>query len=127
MVPHPHVVNGGNAKTIQLPAISLNGFGNLIPMEYGPKHMAIPIPRVSVGTRYNLKNDEYGPPGTPRKNPSLTHLNGYPKIHGIGRYPNGEGRFPGILSRGIPFPIVELSVLNTGYNGLGNLGTHPKT
>gem|GEM_PF-6289750 len=37
------------AKTIQLPAICLNGLGMFAPSVYGPKQMAIPIPIVSVG------------------------------------------------------------------------------
>jgi hypothetical protein len=54
-------------------------------------------------------------------------LNGNPKIPGAGMYPIGVGhRFPGIFNNGIPFPKVVLSVLNIGYNGLGNLGTHQK-
>ncbi|MEI7562324.1 MAG: hypothetical protein WCJ39_00990 [bacterium] len=40
---------GGVAKTIQFPAISLNGFGSFIPKEYGQTHIANPIPRVMVG------------------------------------------------------------------------------
>ena len=49
-----HVVSGGSAKTIQFPHKSLNGFGTAVPTLYGPKHIAIPSHKVSVGTRYNL-------------------------------------------------------------------------
>ena len=98
-----------------------------LPIVYGPKHMAIPSPRVSVGATYNLNTDGYVPPGTPRKNPSVVHLNGNPKNPGAGIYPIGVGhRLPGMFNNGIPFPSVVLSVLNIGYNGLGSLGTHQK-
>lgn len=40
---------GGVANTIQFPPISPNGLGNFTPSEYGQKHIAIPIPSVSVG------------------------------------------------------------------------------
>ena len=52
-----HVVSGGNAKTIQFPHRSLNGFGSALPTVYGPKHMAIPSPSVRVGETYNLNCD----------------------------------------------------------------------
>lgn len=46
-----HLVSGGNANTIQFPHISLNGFGNFAHTVYGPKHIAIPNPKVSVGAK----------------------------------------------------------------------------
>jgi hypothetical protein len=51
------VVIGGKAKTIQFPHISLIGLGSFAPTEYGQKHIAIPNPKVSVGTIYNLNCD----------------------------------------------------------------------
>ena len=111
----PHVVSGGNAKTIQFPKRSLAGFGIAFPTVYGPKHIAIPSPSVRVGTIYNLKTDEYGPPFSPKKKLSVGHLNGNPKIPGIGRYAQSIGhRFPGKVSSGIPFPMLVFSVLNIG-------------
>ena len=44
------LVMGGNAKTIQFHKRSLAGFGIAFPTVYGPKHIAIPNPMVSVGT-----------------------------------------------------------------------------
>lgn len=52
-----HFVSGGNAKTIQFHHRSLNGFGSALPTVYGPKHIAIPSPRVRVGEIYNLNCD----------------------------------------------------------------------
>jgi len=49
-----HFVSDGIAKTIQFPPRSLNGFGTALPTVYGPKHIAIPSPSVSVGAIYNL-------------------------------------------------------------------------
>ena len=45
-----HLVSGGKAKTIQFHKRSLAGFGIAFPTVYGPKHIAIPSPIVSVGT-----------------------------------------------------------------------------
>ena len=67
------LVSGGTANTIQFPPRSLNGFGNILPILYGPKHIAIPSPRVSVGATYNLNNDGYIPHGAPRKKSSVSH------------------------------------------------------
>lgn len=52
-----HVVSGGTANTTQFPPRSLNGLGNVLPTVYGPKHIAIPSPSVSVGATYNLNCD----------------------------------------------------------------------
>ncbi|MEI6775254.1 MAG: hypothetical protein WCL18_11300, partial [bacterium] len=65
---------------------SLNGFGSALPTVYGPKHIAIPSPRVSVGAIYILSRDGRLHPGVPKKNPSVAHLNGNPKNPGAGRY-----------------------------------------
>lgn len=57
------------------------------------------------------------------------HLNGNQNIPGIGRYTGGVvgvNRLPGKVSTGIPFPIVLLSVSNTGASGFGAVGTHQK-
>jgi hypothetical protein len=83
-------------------------------MVYGPKHIAIPNHKVNVGARYNLNREGYGHPVIHKKKLSVAHLNGNPKIHGAGIYPTtGIGhRFPGTVSKGIPFPIVSFNVLN---------------
>jgi len=54
VVSFEHLVIGQNAKTIQFPPKSLNGFGIAFPSEYGQKHIAIPKPIVNVGAIYNL-------------------------------------------------------------------------
>lgn len=123
-------VSGGNAKTIQFPQRSLNGFGNAFPTLYGPKHIAIPNHKVKVGAMQSLNcegyGEGYGHHVFPKKNPSVAHLNGYQKNPGIGRYAGPYGRFPGIFNNGIPLPNVVLSVLNIVQRGFGNFGTHQK-
>ncbi|MEI6672326.1 MAG: hypothetical protein WCL02_02970 [bacterium] len=120
-----HVDGGGAAKTTQFPPRFLNGCGIALPMVYGPKHIAIPTPMVSVGATYNLNTDGYTPQGAPKKNPSVAHFCGNPKnpTNGMG---TTTGNVAGISKTGIPFPSVVLSVLNAPYNGFGNLGTHQK-
>ena len=56
----------GVAKTMQFPPRSLNGFGNALPTVYGPKHIAIPSPNVSVGAKYNLNCEGHAPHKFPR-------------------------------------------------------------
>ena len=108
-----HTVSGGTANTIQFPPRSLNGFGNALPTVYGPKHIAIPSPSVSVGAIYNLNCEGYVPPGVPKKKSSVAHLNGYQKNPGIGKYHTAVGhRLPGIFNSGIPLPSVVFKVLN---------------
>lgn len=90
-----HLVNGQNAKTTQFPPRSLNGFGILEPSEYGPPHIAIPTPRVSVGTIYSLNCDD----GVGRF-PSIP-----PAPAGFGGRTNGVA-LVGNESIGNPFPSV---------------------
>jgi hypothetical protein len=102
----------GIAKTIQLPAISLIGFGSFAPTPYGPTQIAIPIPKVIVGAIYNLNCDVDQPK--------------------IPQAPEGDGGHTGITlsvgkaRSGNHFPSVLLSTLNTMLSGFGALGTHQK-
>ena len=80
------LVSGGTANTIQFPPRSLNGFGNITDVAYGPKHIAIPSPSVSVGDIYILNHDCQVQIGLPRKNLSVGDLAGKPKNPGAGRY-----------------------------------------
>ena len=114
-----HVVSGGTANTIQFPHISLNGFGIAAPTVYGPKHIAIPSPSVSVGAIYNL-NCDHGIPeftGLSERNPSPIPLNvaGTNADHTSGVYGGVPvGIYPGINNTGSHFPIFSLIVLNIG-------------
>lgn len=68
-----HLVSGGNANTIQFPHKSLNGFGIAVHTLYGPKHIAIPSQRVSVGAIYNLNCD----PSPPKIPPAPAGVGGH--------------------------------------------------
>jgi len=49
------------------------------------------------------------------KKPSLLHLNGNPNIQGIGKYPTGEGRFPGTVNVGNHFQRVFVKNSNGSF------------
>lgn len=95
----------GIANTVQLPAISLNGFGNFTPRLYGHTQIAIPSPNVMVGAIYNLNCDVV--------QPKIAHA------------PEGDGGQIGMVlsvgnaSKGSHLPNVLLSAAK-------NFGTQPK-
>jgi hypothetical protein len=60
-----HDISHGIAKTIQLPAMSLIGLGNLAQTPYGHTQIANPNPKVMVGARYNLNCDVVQPNNAP--------------------------------------------------------------
>ena len=94
-----HVVIGGKANTIQFPHISLIGFGIKLAIDCGAKHIAIPNPKVSVGTIYNLKFDIAGSQKIPPAHAGVGGRIGIIELVGNARI-------------GKPFPNVWLSVLN---------------
>ncbi|MBO4515899.1 hypothetical protein J5751_00225 [bacterium] len=94
-------------KTIQFQTTLPTGSLIAFQISYGQKHIAIPNFKVNVGIKYNLNIDGYVPfCGTKSTNQSPGHLNGYPNIHGNGRYTQYTGhRFPGNVIAGRPDQI----------------------